>query len=385
MLGINTASTNIMDVYSVIQEKKNDVVATSIANKSGNKKRANATAIGAGAGALNAVLLTALYKVSNMFPALKKNIAVDWVCSQFDKWIGRAEKLFPTANKSMQRTLGIIGKGAYGVVACAITGFALDVFNSYFKNRTNSKISNVKQGYLKDSWLLSGAKSLSQTKKGKDILKEAILPTNNGVLVKLKGVNRQYEVTKKEIKQAYKEYTTLMDGDVVKGYRKNYSTGDGDMVALEIAIKKYQSELREGKIMANRFLPQYANQFSSDDTLSETDVSQFYYLLSGKEVGKITSDSDATIKEKFFNEFAGNSSNMAVCFKLKPEADDGKTSLKGALLNREFVFDSEKTYFIKGVYGKYAKIVDTRNTAIENVVRLDSLKEKFDTITYLNL
>ena len=384
MLGINTASTNIMYVYSVIQEKKNDVVASSIANSSDNKKRANATAIGAGAGALNAVLLTVLYKVANMFPSIKSNIAVDWVCSGFDKWIKRAENLFPTANKSMQKTLGMIGKGAYSIVACAITGFALDKMNGYFKTRTNGKVSSVKQGYLKDSWLLSGVNSLSQTKKGKAILSEALTPTKNGVLVKLKGVNRQYEVSNEEVKQAYKEYITLMDGDIVKGYRKNYSSGDGDVIALEIAFRKYQSELREGKIKANIFLPQYANQFSSDNTLSETDVSQLYYLLAGKETVQVLSDDDSSIKENFFKEYAGNSANMSACFKLKPEASDGKTSLKG-VLNQDFVFDSSKTFVLKGIYGKYAKIVDTRNTTIEKIVKLDSFKEKFDKITYINI
>lgn len=383
MIGFSSATTNIMDAYSVIQEKKNDVVAASIANKSGNKKRANATAIGAGAGALNAVLLTSIYKVANVFPGLKSNILVNWICSQFDKWIGRAENFFPMANKSMQRTLGILGKGMYGIAAGAVTGFALDIMNKYIKTKANGKVSNIRQGYLKDSWLLSGVKSLSQTKKGKAILSETLTPTKKGVLVKLKGVNRQYEISNAEIKQAYKEYITLTDGDFVKGYRKNYSSGDGDVIALEIAFRKYQSDLREGKIKANIFLPQYVNQFSSNDTLSETDVSQLYYLLAGKESIEILSD-DLSSKENFFKEYAGNSANMSACFKLKPEASDGKTSLKG-VLNQEFIFDSDKTYVLKGIYGKYVKIVDTRNTAIEKLVKLDSFKEKFDTITYINI
>ena len=135
MIGFSSATTNIMDAYSVIQERKNDVVAASIANKSGNKKRANATAIGAGAGALNAVLLTSVYKVANVFSGLKSNILVNWICSQFDKWIGRAENFFPMANKSMQRTLGILGKGMYGITAGAVTGFALDIMNKYIKKQ----------------------------------------------------------------------------------------------------------------------------------------------------------------------------------------------------------------------------------------------------------
>ena len=382
MIGFSSATTNIMDAYSVIQERKNDVVAASIANKSGNKKRANATAIGAGAGALNAVLLTSVYKVANVFSGLKSNILVNWICSQFDKWIGRAENFFPMANKSMQRTLGILGKGMYGIAAGAVTGFALDIMNKYIKTKANGKVSNIRQGYLKDSWLLSGVKSLSQTKKGKAILSETLTPTKKGVLVKLKGVNRQYEISNAEIKQAYKEYITLTDGDFVKGYRKNYSSGDGDVIALEIAFRKYQSDLREGNIKANIFLPQYVNQFSSDDTLSETDVSQLYYLLAGKESIEISSD-DSSSKQSFFKEYAGNSANMSACFKLKPEASDGKTSLKG-VLNQDFIFDSDKTYVLKGIYGKYVKIIDTRNTAIEKLVKLDSFKEKFDTITYIN-
>lgn len=382
MIGFSSATTNIMDAYSVIQERKNDVVAASIANKSGNKKRANATAIGAGAGALNAVLLTSVYKVANVFSGLKSNILVNWICSQFDKWIGRAENFFPMANKSMQRTLGILGKGMYGIAAGAVTGFALDIMNKYIKTKANGKVSNIRQGYLKDSWLLSGVKSLSQTKKGKAILSETLTPTKKGVLVKLKGVNRQYEISNAEIKQAYKEYITLTDGDFVKGYRKNYSSGDGDVIALEIAFRKYQSDLREGNIKANIFLPQYVNQFSSDDTLSETDVSQLYYLLAGKESIEISSD-DLSSKQSFFKEYAGNSANMSACFKLKPEASDGKTSLKG-VLNQDFIFDSDKTYVLKGIYGKYVKIIDTRNTAIEKLVKLDSFKEKFDTITYIN-
>ncbi len=115
------------------------------------------------------------------------------------------------------------------------------------------------------------------------LLMEGHFSTEDGVKIKFKGVNREYHVSKKEIKEASKQYVTYYNEQgKVKGYKKNYSSGDGDVLAFELALKKYHIDLRNGRLAANSSLLRFANQFSQKDNLGDTEVSQIYFFLTVK-------------------------------------------------------------------------------------------------------
>lgn len=391
MLGtssVNLNTSSIVDYYNTINDKKNDAIATVIANRRSNKDRVSATAIGATFGLAQSVAFAGAYASAKAFPKLQKFWPIKWAFNKMNEWIMIAQKNNPTASMLHNISVGVLSKSLWLIGSCAFTGFMFDVYNKAISRKLNGKFSNVKQGQQEDSWLLSGLKSLSETKQGKKLIRESMKATDDGVVIKLKGVNREYNVTKSEIKRASKEYVTLFDENgKVKGYKKNYSSGDGDVLAFEIALKKYQSDLRNGKIAANSSLPKCANQFSSKDNLSETELSQLYYFISGKAPTEIENNlfkADESAKlDEFMTNFSKNSDNMAAGFKFK-ETPESSVSIN-TLLNNDAKFSTDKTYSIKKITKKHVVFVDPRNTAVSIRIPIEEFKQKFGKIYTIDL
>ena len=384
-IGLNTSS--IMDCYNVVNDKKNDTIATVIANRRSNKDRASATMIGATFGLAQSVAFAGTYFGAKAFPKLQKFFPIKWAVNKVDEWIKIAKKNSLQASKLDNIMVGVLSKSIYLIGSCALTGFAFDLYNNVMDTKLNGKFSNVKQGAQQDSWLLSGLKSMATTSEGKKAIRNSMKSTEDGVSIRFKGVNKEYSVTKKEIKQASREYLTSFNEDgKVKGYKKNYSSGDGDVLAFEIAFKKYQDDLKNGRIMANKDLPQYANQFSSKGNLSETEISQFYYFLTGNkpvEIKNDSSDKEQTSKlENVLDNFSKNSDNMAAGFTFKDEGK-GVANVK-TNLSFNVGFSVDKTYAIKKVSDKFVTFVDPRNTAIEIKMPLFEFKNKFDKLYAVN-
>lgn len=382
MLGfsaLNLNTSTIIDCYNTVNDKKNDVIATAIANRRSNKDRVSATAIGATFGLVQSAAFVGAYAGANAFPKLKKFWPIKWAHGKIDEWIKRAIKNNPSGTKWDHFLTGVMAKSLWAIGTCALTGFAFDLYNKIISRKLNGKFSNVKQGQQEDSWLLSGLKSFASTKQGKKLIRESMKATDDGVKIKLKGVNREYHVSKKEIKAASREYVTFFDEKgKVKGYKKNYSSGDGDVMAFEIALKKYHSDLRNGKIAANSSLPKCANQFSSCDNLGETDVSQLYYFLTGKEPTEI--ENNLFVPEKsnlndFVEKFSKQSDSMAAAFKFK---DDGSGSIKiNTRFRKNVEFSTDKTYSIKKITDKYVTFEDARNTAVDIQMPREEFEQKF--------
>lgn len=85
---------------------------------------------------------------------------------------------------------------------------------------------NFSQGRTGDCWLLASIKSIAGTKRGLQILNDSVKHDKYGnVSVHLKGVNKSYNISASEIRNA-----------------KELSTGDGDVRAIEIAVNRYIRE-----------------------------------------------------------------------------------------------------------------------------------------------
>lgn len=386
MLGfsaINLNTSSIVDGYSTVIDKRNDVIASVIANRRGNKDRVCGSAIGVGVGVFNTALFAAGYGIAKLFPSTQKFFPIKWAYDKIGKWILRAKQSNPTGSKFEHLVTGVISKAFLSIVTCALTGLVFDVYNNIKNKKLNGKFSNVKQGQQDDSWLLSGLKSLSATKHGKKIIRDSMRATDGGVVIKFKGIGKEYNITNKEINRVANEYVTLFDDEgKVKGYKKNYSSGDGDVLAFELAFKKYQSDLRLGKIKANPDLPKCANQFSSHDNLSETDVSQFYYLLTGKLPTEIKNNlfniDEKSKLDVFIAKFANNSDNMSATFKFK---DDGSGALSvKSIFNSDIKLYTSKVYSIKKINDKFVIFVDPRNTAVHIRMPIEEFKQKFGEI-----
>lgn len=102
----------------------------------------------------------------------------------------------------------------------------------------NEAIDDSKQNpYEGDCWLLTGLNSLKSTTKGQIAIRNAIEiavedDPNSDIIVHLKGVNKHYRLTREEI---------INNQDKL-------SSGDADVKAVELAIRKYREEIiKSGK------------------------------------------------------------------------------------------------------------------------------------------
>lgn len=107
----------------------------------------------------------------------------------------------------------------------------------YDKNKgVNAQIDEgVFQGTKGDCWLLSGVLSLSYTKDGRELIHNAIQKDKKGdYYVNFEGLGKTYKVTKEELNKA--NISTYEDSLGIKNSK--YSTGDDDMLLMELAVEK---------------------------------------------------------------------------------------------------------------------------------------------------
>lgn len=113
--------------------------------------------------------------------------------------------------------------------------FLYSIFEDENKGVNGYIDEGVFQGSEGDCWLMSGVLSLSYTKDGRDLIHNAIKQDKKGdYYVDFKGLNTRYKITKQELERA--NISTLEDSLGIK--KSKYSTGDDDMLLLELAVEK---------------------------------------------------------------------------------------------------------------------------------------------------
>lgn len=99
------------------------------------------------------------------------------------------------------------------------------------------------QGATGDCWHISGVMALNATDAGKEAIKNAIKPNPDGsVTVYFRGIDKSYTVSAEEIKRH----------DTDDNRYDEYSNGDNDMLALELATEKVFGDIKSHKIKGNR-------------------------------------------------------------------------------------------------------------------------------------
>jgi len=127
-------------------------------------------------------------------------------------------------------------------------------------------IGDTKQGKIGDCWLLSGVNALSYTDEGKQIIKDALEYHDGYTTVHLKGAI-DYDIT---------------DEEVEKARCRELSTGDDDMIILELAIEKAYKDAADKNILLDSI--RYDEKISKDgDSLDGSVTANLVYLITGKE------------------------------------------------------------------------------------------------------
>jgi len=105
-----------------------------------------------------------------------------------------------------------------------------------FNNNVNGQIEATKQGRSGDCWLLSDINSMSQTEWGKQAISDAVKSDGAG------GANVTFKGAAKGEQNSYNISAEELEDAKASG---KYSSGDDDMLALELATEKYLTKYKD--------------------------------------------------------------------------------------------------------------------------------------------
>ena len=393
---VGVSAADIVDVYDDVMEKKNNYIAVKLANDNNTKKRAGAAVIGANAGLLQMAALFGVYTLVKAFPKLNNPLINKFVVKNFDKWIKIAQNKAP--EKSNKHHL-IVALGAKALAAMGIgagLGVGFDLYSTAKNTIINGKIQNTKSG-VEGSWIASGLKSIYSTTTGKLIVKNAIEKNDDGsVTIKFKGINKEYTITKKELKDASRAYITKTDDkDKVTGFEKKFSKGDGDTLAFEIAFEKYCKEVKSGAIPKDKHVHATIEKITDDGDMlfSQGNANDLYYLLTGKETHSFDLNnkendnimniySKASIN-KFVREYSQNPEKYACEIKLKSDKND-KIKVRDTHYQTHNL-KTDKSYAVTNLDEKHITISDTTKTRKTFEVPISAIKDNIETLNYVEL
>ncbi len=399
-IGIPTmrvGTSDIVDAYDNVMEKKNNYIATKLANNNDTKKRASATVIGAAFGAFQVASLTAAYGLIKMYPKLNNKLFQKLFVNNFDRWIAIAKKNHPNASVFSQVMHGIGAKSVWAIASGALFGYACDLYSTLKNTVINRKISNTTAG-AEGSVVASTLKSLSSSDTGKSIIKNAISKNNDGsITIKFKGVNKEYNITKKELKKASRAYLAKTDETgKVTGFEKKFSKGDGDTLAFEVAFEKYCNEINSGVIPRDKNVPLSVKKVSKDGDILFRDCSigSFYYLMTGNKASSINAlpennkDSISEIYsksgiQKFLNDYSNNSNNYVAEIKLKDT--DNKTMRVRDKFWKLHDIKTDKKYAITNIDNKYITLTDSTKTRKSVNIPIERIKDNIECLSYTNI
>lgn len=142
--------------------------------------------------------------------------------------------------------------------------------NSVWETSINGEIEDTKQGNAGDCWLLTYINGLRDTKWGKNLIKNAIKSDGAGGAV----------ITFKGAKGEQKEFHISVN-EIIKARESGiYSSGDDDMIAMELAVEKYLIKFGHLYETRKQNIGTESGQAITGNGLSG---SEFVELLSGKQ------------------------------------------------------------------------------------------------------
>lgn len=243
----------------------------------------------------------------------------------------------------------------------------------------DGEIGYTRQGKTGDCWLLSGTNALSYTEKGREYIKNALEYSDGSTTVHFKGA-KDYIITDKEVETA-----RLADG---------YSTGDDDMLILELAAEKAFADIFDGNITVPEYVQKCLDQ-KEDDSLDGSSQNVLFYLLTGKESEIYSHEKDAAFKEIFGNNPENNPYLMSSALETFEENNNKDYALGITLsydpatiedINGDKIeLDAPHAYAIKDIEDNTVTIVDPHDSSIDIELAKDTVLNTFDYFMGCNL
>ena len=242
--------------------------------------------------------------------------------------------------------------------------------NSVWETSINGEIEHTKQGDAGDCWLLTHINSLRDTKWGKKLIKNAIKSDGAGGAV----------ITFKGAKGKQKEFHISVN-EIIKAKESGiYSSGDDDMIAMELAVEKYL--IKFGHLYEDR---KQDIGTKSGDAITGNGLSsaEFVELLSGKQANKhcaippqsnLMDEGERSYNEKLrmLTEVENHPGEYLVEVSFQGNAIDGVIYGNHAYQVKKIITEGGK---------KYAILVNPWNSSEEIKMKLDKLIYYSDLLT----
>ena len=160
------------------------------------------------------------------------------------------------------------------------------------------------QGATGDCWLISALYSLSGTQAGRDIIKNSItVNKDNTVTIAFAGIGVSYTITKDELAK--------FDTDDITS--DQFSNGDNDILAFELATQKLWQDMQSGRVQLNTDNNDILYVGNGGNITNGGLPSQLIYYLTGVEPNQIYNQDLSNLSQSQVYEVLQNAYKSGNC------------------------------------------------------------------------
>lgn len=239
------------------------------------------------------------------------------------------------------------------------------VFDNTENLELDGEIGFTRQSREKgECWLLSGLNVLSYSERGREILQNAITENDDGSYsVYFKGVNTKVTVTQDRLQNAKQSNT--------------YSTGDDDVLLLELAFESVIDEIQNGNIKVKGYHPYLTVDAQQEEGKTSLDGGSFddvVFLLAGKDTHTLT---NKKIYDRVLNRIEKDNNYLAAILVIGEDDTHANQIIQDIYGNDIFKVPAlgSHAFSVKSVDGDNVVITNPHNSEEEYIISRETLKE----------